>query len=288
MALQDHLPEYEKWRSNLKGVAGTSAGCVCALAIALGLSKPQLTELLRHFDVHNLVRNMDVTRFLTEFGIDDGSCLCEAVQHTLTAGGLSATSTLGDLQRLLRVQFACVCTDLDHLEEGAVVLSSASTPHVRVCDAIVASCAAPFIFCPQKVDGRTLVDGCLMMVQPTLFPKEETFFITHTEPPTGPMNGWQDYLARIVRCSSVHQAWELPPATLCVDVSGIPTRVFDLALSDGNRNALVHAGYVSTLHHLTEGRLQGCLLLLLRHYLTWRVVIPAHDPGEGAPCLLAE
>ena len=97
------------------------------------------------------------------------------IRKVLMRGGLSAESTLGDVKRLLRQEFVCMCTDL--VTGRPYALSSTQNPEVRVYDAVYASCCIPFVFTPMDMGGAVLSDGCLSSDQPNVFVEEETFFV---------------------------------------------------------------------------------------------------------------
>ena len=289
-ALERHMPDYEGWRQNLLGVAGCSAGCIVALSIALGLSADARAELHDMFDVRRIVGTPDVARLAKEYGVDDGRGLREAVQHMLMRGGLSAHSTLGDLRRLLRIDFVCTCTDLNAV--APVYLSSMATPHVGVCDAILASCAVPLLFCPRVVDGRQLVDGCLTCSQPEAFDEGATLFVDVLDDCPHEVRGWNDYLCRVVRCAMIPQHAARAarrPARSSIHIRvprELGTMGFDVAMEGSTRAALARCGFVGTLDALAGGRLRAALARALRAYVDARVTIllsVTEEADERAP-----
>jgi len=289
-ALERHMGDYEAWRQNLLGVSGCSAGCIVALSIALGLSADARAELHDMFDVRRIVGTPDVARLAKEYGVDDGRGLREAVQHMLMRGGLSAHSTLGDLRRLLRIDFVCACTDLNAV--APVYLSSMATPHVGVCDAILASCAVPLLFCPRVVDGRQLVDGCLTCSQPEAFDEDATLFVDVLEDYPDEVRGWNDYLCRVVRCAMIPQhaaraarAARRPARSIHLRVPReLGTMGFDVAMERSTRAALARCGFVGTLDALSGGRVRAALARALRAYIDARattVLLPPLTEAEA-------
>lgn len=275
---------YEEWRQGLLGVSGTSAGAIAALVVALGLSCEDRTELLSQIaDLKAVLQRPDVTLLMHRFGWEDGRSFKEFVQNVLMRGGLSAESTLGDLKRLLRIEFVCFATELN--TGHAFELSSTRTPTIRMCDAIYASCCVPFVFTPQPYeDGRMLVDGCLSCVLPRVFPEAETTFVTlSSEPPMG-VRTWVEYLNGIVRCACVCQEEELcrlrarvPETCVTLPVSrhiGTCTRSFDVDLHTGDLDVFHRCGYNHMLDHLLRGVLTKTVNLAVSVYVTNTTVHP--------------
>ena len=288
-ALERHMDDYDAWRQNLLGVAGCSAGCIAALAIALGLPAEARAELHDMFDVRRIVGAPDVARLVREYGVDDGRGLRDAVEHMLTRGGLSAQSTLGDLRRLLRIEVSFACTDLNAV--APVHLSSAATPHVTVCDAVLASCAVPLLFCPRVVDGHHLVDGCIACSQPDVFEGAATLFVDVVDESPEHIRGWNDYLCRVVRCAMIQQHRACAEratrgAHRCIHLRvprEVDTMCFDVALQRGTRAALVRCGFVGAVDALRGGRVRAGLAAAVRAYLDVRVVLIEGDGDERAP-----
>lgn len=278
---------FEEWRSGLKGAAGTSAGSVAALMLLLGLDREARRETLNAFsDMRVVVRCPDVSLLLRRFGWEDGTGFKEMVQSVLTKGGLSAESTLKDLRRLLRQDFVCVCTDLER--STPLLLSAATFPSMRVCDAVYASCCVPFMFTPMSMhDGRMVVDGCMTCNLPEVFDEEETLFVmldTSTDERRRRIGTWVDFLQGIVRCSLASQK-EREERLLseqrekCIHVHFSPslltaTPSFDVDLSADDVRAFVSSGYAWA----TDAMMGGALLDAVRGCVSAFATYAASDP----------
>jgi predicted acylesterase/phospholipase RssA len=270
-AFEDHLgADYEAWRSALRGAAGTSAGACAALLLLLGLDREARRATLREFaDVRSVVRRPDIALLFSRYGCEDGAAFKEVVQKVLERGGLSAQSTLGDLRRLLRQDFVCVCTDL---RTGApLALSAATAPGMRVCDALYASCAVPFLFSPAHlpegvapgaVGATVAVDGCLSCDLPEVFEEAHTLFVAldTTDETMPPIASWADFLHGIVRCSSVaqqHRVARLVGSGRCLrlplPMAGTPA--FDVHQGPEQSDRLFDFGYALTRDALGGGGL---------------------------------
>lgn len=300
-ALEDALGEaHEEWRAALRGAAGTSAGACAALLLLLGLDRAARRETLRELsDMRAIVRCPDVGLLLRHYGWEDGRAFKELVQRLLVRGGLSGESTLGDLKRLLRQEFVCVCTDLR--TGRALELSAKTHPTLRVCDAVYASCCVPFVFAPARVPGvdgaETLAtDGCLTCNLPDVFDEAQTLYVTLGESPSEGVHSWSDFLHGIVRCSVAaqdhrvaalraarpHQCLRLwlPPA-LC----GTPA--FDPTLDARGADLLFRAGYAGARDALAAGALSAAAERAVRAYATLAALPelteePPDDEGASA------
>ena len=289
-ALEDHLPGYEAWRSSLRGVSGCSAGSICVLALVLGLDRAARRELVDLFDVRRVVQTPDLALLVQEYGADRGAGLRTCVETMLARGGLSASATLGDLRRLLRIEFACVCTNVDDDQTRAHTLSSERTPHVRVADAIAASCAVPLLFCPATVDGCTLVDGCLSSNLPTLFPPDETLYVRTTPSCRGRVRDWQEYLTRLAQCCMALQpacGAEFAAAHagryVVVNTAHTGLRSLQLNLDRAQCTLLVRCGYAAMLDVLLDGALVRGAGRAFGAYLAARVAAVSADAEERPP-----
>ena len=274
-AMEDHLGGrgYESWRAGLRGAAGTSAGSCAALVLLLGLDRTARRETLEELsDMRNVVRCPDVGQLLRHYGWEDGRAFKELVQRVLMRGGLSAHSTLGDVRRLLRQDFVCVCTDLH--TGRALHLSADTHPYLKVCDAVYASCCVPFMFVPAKVDGHLVADGCLACNVPEVFSNDDTLFVAlSTGDEEHTIASWMDFLHGIVRCTVVAQrcgGWQSKCHMIGLPPPLLDAPAFDVHQSTEAAECLFRAGYASTLEALHGGGVCAAAgrALMLYLYLT--------------------
>jgi predicted acylesterase/phospholipase RssA len=300
-ALEDHLERlagvtFEEWRGNLLGVVGTSAGSIAALIVLLGIDRHSRSQLLRHFsDIRSIVRYPDVSLLMNEYGCDDGSLFKEVVQSILVQGGLSPTSTLRDLKRLLRQDFSCVCTSLNKGE--SVVLSADNYPDLMVCEAIYASCCIPCLFVPQRVGDEFLVDGALTSSLPRVYDDDLTLFLdlprdTHE---TRSLESWGDFLQSMIHCNQALQKdktrrlQETRPEQCFFLQSSESSPCFDIHLNENSTERMFLSGYIETVQKLSEGRLYDMVASVLHVYVhlsytVCNVKLTVHE--ELAPSIL--
>lgn len=165
---------FARWRSSLKGVSGCSAGCFTALAILLGVTTDQLQDSI---PLTNLMPRLtrDIHSIVKHLGASNTDIIVDVASTILDHGGLSPSVTLDHLYRFTRVECKFVCTSLTR--RCRVYLSHESHPHLRVVDAIAASCCIPGVFHPVCIEGEYMVDGNLLESTPIPFPISQTLYI---------------------------------------------------------------------------------------------------------------
>lgn len=289
--LQDHLgtQAMERWRQNLLGVAGTSAGSIIALGLALGLSQDQRQVIIDEFgDMRNVAPCPDVGLLVNHWGIEDGKTFKEMLGAVLARGGLSAGTTLVDFKRLVRIDFVCICTDLHTGKPFA--LSAATQPTLRVVDAIYASCCVPFMFTPPTIDGRLVVDGSLSCDLPDVFPASQTLHVFLSYERNETPRTWSGFLMSIVNCSVAGQLKRISALmrdhpTRCISLRippSIPTLEFgyDVVV----RHKLILIGYLAVMELLTNhplGRFLGTIVVWKCQHAD--VVTSDHTAFEAPP-----
>ena len=295
-ALEDHLPDHEAWRRGLRGVAGTSAGALAALVLALGLDRDARRAVLTA-STGAVLRSPDIALLLQRFGLEEGRAFRELVRDVLAKGGLSAECTLADLKRLLRIDFVCVTTDL---RDGRPLFLRAQTaPDTLVCDAVYASCCVPFVFTPQRLGEALCVDGCLSCSLPEVFDEAATLFVVVEGEGDGETRNWMAFLHAIVHCATRaqdHRVDRLADRALALLRLPLPpalakqTPTFDPDVTAPVLDALVTVGYVAAADRLLDGACTRALRATVRAYLHHAVplLIGGTSPDERPPPGAAE
>jgi len=285
-AIEDHMgtAHFEEWRGGIRGVAGTSSGAIASLALTLGLQRAVRQTLLHKFsNVNEIMRRPDVAHLLARYGLEDGMALREHLSEMLTLGGLSYTSTLGDLKRLLRINFVCVATNLN--TGAAYHMSGKDTPEIRVVDAVYASCCVPFAFVPFRLkEGVTLVDGCLTESLPCVFPEAETLHVKCTEVAIhDEISSWPVFVSSIISCSHAAQDKQGDKAnTVRLEGGALETvPVFGAELDEDSPDMLRARGYAIMYNWLLKDRFDEVLKDLV-------VAVTVIAQFESAPAEAAE
>lgn len=280
---------FSTWRSSLKGVSGCSAGCFTALAILLGVTMDQLQGAFpfEHFLSH-LTR--DIHSIANHLGVSSTDIIVDSAGRILEYGGLSPSITLEHLYRFTRVDCKFVCTSLSR--RCRVYLSHESHPHVRVVDAIAASCCIPGVFQPVCIEGDRMVDGCLLESIPVPFPMLQTLYIVVgiDDGGTYGKNGELDAPSYMQALLSIltrygEQQSRLPP-NRCILVHDSSVTFNPFVNEDDATNVRFH-GFLQTLSFLTLGNAQA-LVHVLRHcivmYIRMSVCIDlTTSDGEEVP-----
>ena len=145
-------------------VAGTSAGAIMALCLALGMRSAELRRWLTVRTLECEVCRVDVDAIIQLFdtlGIDDGSGLVRFLGDMLEERlGGARDVTFGELRRRLPARRLVVCA-ADIECATPVYFHAEATPDVSVVDAVRASACVPFLYAPVRIGGRTYVDGGL-------------------------------------------------------------------------------------------------------------------------------
>lgn len=261
-ALEDALGGEEKaeeFRERVKGVSGSSAGTLACLVFVLGFGAKKRFELIHKMTEMQKHFNPDLALLLRNYGWEDGATFKELVRETLSEGGMSPDSTLGDVKRLLRKDIVCACTNLG--SAAPVYLSGSRTPYVKVVDAIYSSCCVPFVFTPQVVDGEMYVDGCLTDDHPNVFAEEETLFVGVDRHMQSYMeiDTWATFLSAIVRCHGTCQDEKMMRIKERVggryveiedleEMKGMPSMKVDMTKEEANK--IYRNGYACCLNAL--------------------------------------
>ena len=263
-ALDDHMDKlgcnYDEWRRNLKGLAGTSAGTFCCLSIILGLDKFQRNKAIRESfsDIRNIIPCPDISLMVTSYGLENGKTFKEQIKKILLDSGLNQETTLGGIKRLFGKEFVCVCSDLQ--SQTCVYLSSTNTPGIKVYDAIYMSCSIPFVFAPMEYNDRYMIDGSLTQDIPFVFDDAKTLFLFIPKCQNEKkIASWFDYIQCLLNFPVVFQNnKEKLNDKICIcineneSIKNLPA--FDINLSETISNELVSYGYMIVMNIITNNK----------------------------------
>lgn len=247
-----------------------------------------MDQLQGTFPLANLMPRLtrDIHSIGKHLGASSTDIIVDAASAVLDYGGLSSSVTLEHLYRFTRVDCKFVCTNLSR--RCRVYLSHASHPHIRVVDAIAASCCIPGVFRPVCIDGEYMVDGNLLESTPVPFPTTQTLYIVVA---VAHMSGQPDSLSYLNTLMTIltrfdEQQSRLPHhrRILVTDSSA----VFNPFINDDNASNIRFNGFVQTLSFLTLGN-KDALAHILHHCidvytrLTVRVDLTTSDEEETPP-----
>jgi NTE family protein len=146
----------------IRQVAGTSAGAVQALMLALGYNSNEISDLSRNMRYSRLNDGGFMLlggsiRLKRRYGYYRGNALNEMLGNLIAARTGNSDLTFQQLDSLTKTRNSfrhlfVVVTNLSTQE--VLVLSSATYPDMKIKDAVTASAAIPFYFEPVVIDSR--------------------------------------------------------------------------------------------------------------------------------------
>ncbi len=196
----------EYCRTHVKGFSGCSAGALIALGLNIGIEISSLKKIINPIleSARNIAPCLDLGLFLNNYGLDDGSSLKQIIESMLKKAGLSEYTTLSDLNRLLRREFACVVSNLSTYK--TMYISANTHPQMLVSEAVFTSMCVPLLFKPQKIDEDFCVDGGITNSLANYFPNKEKvlFIVAHQKPPQNvKISSWIEYVQSLFMTTGI-------------------------------------------------------------------------------------
>lgn len=142
----------------LKAVAGTSAGSMLALLIALGFSIDEIWNFMYCLDLKKLVEP-NVLLFLEKCGVETGQIIHNLFEEILTKKTGLKHINFKQLHELTNIHLTIVGSCLTTKE--VVYYDHINTPTFKVSTAIRISISMPGFFIPVVVDNKKYVDGSI-------------------------------------------------------------------------------------------------------------------------------
>ena len=143
--------------SQISHLTGTSIGAL--MAILLSLYTPR--ELIVVFLNMSLNKILDLSIFnLDQWGLDSGKITRLFVQTLIFGKTKLFDPTFSELFASNGKTVQIVTTNLSKKIE--VCFSHTKTPHIKVCDAVLASMSLPFLFKPVTIQGDLYTDGSVI------------------------------------------------------------------------------------------------------------------------------
>jgi NTE family protein len=147
---------------NIEKVAGTSAGALCALLIALGYNAQEFNDIISNTDFKTFEDCKCYLRIPRKYGLYKGQTLLTWIQDKLTRKKLSKEATFADLKNAGCKDLHVFAADLNM--KGLKKFSFKHTPNVVVAEAVRASMSIPLFFEAwqfknQNPNNHIYVDG---------------------------------------------------------------------------------------------------------------------------------
>jgi NTE family protein len=153
----------------VRGVAGTSAGALTAMMLALGCSAAEIKAFIRGTDFPALEDHFNPLRIATRYGLFAGDALLAWIASAITGRGHPAELTFAGLARLGGRELRVYACDLDLRD--AREFSVRATPDATVAGAVRASMSIPLMYAAWQFPGgvpddHLYVDGGTVLRYP--------------------------------------------------------------------------------------------------------------------------
>ncbi len=129
---------------NVKRVAGTSAGAIPCLLLALRYNTTAISEIIFKMNIKAMEDHFNPLRILTHYGLYKGDALLRWLKDLIKGSGLHENATFAQLQDFGGREMRVFATDLN--EKTIKEFSVHTTPNVKVAEAIRASMSIPLFF----------------------------------------------------------------------------------------------------------------------------------------------
>ena len=158
---------------NLERTAGTSAGAITALLVALRYSAAEIRQIVGGLDFASLQHGLNLLRLYERFGVYSNQHLMDWVEK-VTSDKLGPNATFAVMEAKGYMDFHCVATAIN--VQKAQGFNAKETPSIRIAEAVVASMSIPGFFPKMRFPGLPYeyVDGGVVWNYPiTIFDKDD-------------------------------------------------------------------------------------------------------------------
>ncbi len=252
--------------SNVTSVAGTSAGSITAMLVALRYSPDQVRELLTNLDFRQLEDggSTGVYRIFTRYGFFRGDTYLELMRCLVKAKTGDGRATFRDLHDKGFLDLRVFSTDLNR---GNVrELSYAKSPDFEVALAVRMSGSFPLFFASIEDERKTFVDGGVVLNYPVnafdvdqrMNPQTLGFILanTSTPPPVRKIDDILTYGKGLFETllSAQVVGLEHDPANLerTVVLNDLGISTLDFSLTSKQKQELIDQGAQCTCNYLRD------------------------------------
>jgi len=143
---------------HIRTFIGVSSGAIVSLMAYLGMTSKQQAVAYREFSEKFRMEFNCIDSFISDKGMDNGSCIFNVVHFILKMFNLPETSTFSMISSPDKKFVVCVSNLTTSSSEN---LSLDTTPDMPVAMAIRMSCSMPLIFTPVEYQGSFYIDGAI-------------------------------------------------------------------------------------------------------------------------------
>jgi len=141
----------------IRSVAGTSAGSMAGLLLALGYNSSEISREIRSADYAGFLEHGNVDQIVKQYGYYKADYATEVFRYWVQEKLGSADATFDDLIEANGLDLRVYATNLNtrHVFE----FSYRITKDVSLADAVRASISVPLFFTAVEINGQIFVDG---------------------------------------------------------------------------------------------------------------------------------
>ena len=257
---------------NVKRVAGTSAGAMMALMVALGYTPDEITRVLDATPFDSFMdRSSWIGHILNElryYGLYTGDALMRWIQAQIKNKTGANNITFSDLRNLGYLDLTVVATN--DITNEAVYFNCANTPNTIVAEAVRCSIAIPLFFRAFKPSqgeftGVTFVDGGVVNNYPiSLYDRAEGaneatlgLFLHHDAPSSTLSEGHllasiKDTFLSIVNAQDVDFFAHPQDVARSIIIDSLGLSATDFNISKADAEALKASGKLAAQHFFAK------------------------------------
>ncbi len=158
--------------TNIKRVAGTSAGSITALLLALGYSSREIHTIMSELDYSRFLDHRSLKQVLTKYGMYESKFATELFQGWVAEKLGSTNATFQDLHQAGGMDLRVYATNLNTKQIHE--FSYKKTKEVPLAAAVRASMSVPLYFTAVEIGSQLFVDGGTVFDYPLMgFGKDE-------------------------------------------------------------------------------------------------------------------
>ncbi len=153
--------------SQITNVAGTSAGSIVALLVALQYTASEIKDILFNLDFSKFEEDGSYLRILTKYGYYKTNFALSFIEGLISKKFGDTKITFEDLKNNNNPNLYVFSTSLT--TNSVYEFSFDKTPSILLSTAVLASMSIPFFFEASNIDGNIYVDGGLTFNYSILF-----------------------------------------------------------------------------------------------------------------------
>jgi NTE family protein len=176
--------ENEGILQNIENVAGTSAGAITAVLIALNYTPDEIYDIMFNIDFNYFVdkskwKSKNIYDIITKFGIAKGNSFEVWINEIIYNKTRSFNTTFEELNNLKNTRnLKIVGTNLS--KKTIEIFSNTTTPNMQISKAVRISMSIPLFFQAVKYNNDIYIDGSLFWNYPLSIYDKDNIVNPHT------------------------------------------------------------------------------------------------------------